>query len=97
MVLPGAKGKDIRKGKIRWAMLFMACCFLLGSYYCYDIPGVIQDETESLFNVNDQGALMLYSVYSYPNMVLPIFGGIFLDKIGIRPGLLLFTTILTIG
>lgn len=40
---------------------------------------------------------MLYSVYSYPNMVLPAFGGIFLDKIGIRPGLLLFTTILTLG
>jgi len=30
-------------------------------------------------------------------MVLPIFGGLFLDKIGIRSGLLLFTSILTIG
>ena len=30
-------------------------------------------------------------------MVLPIFGGLFLDKIGIRSGLLLFTTILTCG
>jgi MFS family permease len=40
---------------------------------------------------------LLYTVYSLPNMVLPIFGGIFLDKIGIRSGLLLFTFILTIG
>lgn len=30
-------------------------------------------------------------------MVLPIFGGIFLDRIGIRSGLLLFTAILTVG
>jgi len=30
-------------------------------------------------------------------MVLPIFGGIFLDKIGIRSGLVLFTIILTLG
>ena len=30
-------------------------------------------------------------------MVLPIFGGLFLDKIGIRSGLLLFTFILTLG
>jgi len=30
-------------------------------------------------------------------MVLPIVGGLFLDKIGIRSGLLLFTAILTIG
>jgi len=40
---------------------------------------------------------MLYTVYSMPNMILPIFGGLFLDKIGIRSGLLLFTSILTIG
>lgn len=30
-------------------------------------------------------------------MVLPIFGGLFLDRIGIRAGLLLFTCILTFG
>jgi len=40
---------------------------------------------------------MLYSIYSYPNCVLPLFGGIFLDAIGIRKGLILFTVILTIG
>lgn len=30
-------------------------------------------------------------------MVLPLFGGIFIDKIGIRVGLILFTVVLTIG
>ena len=30
-------------------------------------------------------------------MILPIFGGLFLDRIGIRSGLLLFTFILTLG
>ena len=40
---------------------------------------------------------MLYTVYSLPNMILPIFGGIFLDQIGIRSGLILFTVILTFG
>lgn len=49
------------------------------------------------FDVDTKGALMLYTVYSIPNMVLPIFGGVFLDKIGMRPGLLLFTSILTLG
>jgi len=24
----------------------MACCFLLGSYYCYDNPGVIESQLE---------------------------------------------------
>jgi len=40
---------------------------------------------------------LLYSVYSYPNTVLPIFGGIFLDAIGLRLGIMIFTAILTLG
>lgn len=40
---------------------------------------------------------MLYTVYSLPNMVLPVLGGLFLDKIGIRSGLLMFCLILTCG
>ena len=40
---------------------------------------------------------LLYTVYSIPNMVLPILGGIFLDRIGIRMGLILFCAILTLG
>ena len=36
-------------------------------------------------------------MYSYPNTVLPIFGGIFLDMIGLRLGIMIFTTILTLG
>jgi len=38
----GLAQKDIRKGPVRWVMLFMACCFLLGSYFCYDIPATIK-------------------------------------------------------
>jgi len=40
---------------------------------------------------------LLYTVYSLPNTVLPLFGGILLDTIGIRTGLVLFCAILTIG
>lgn len=79
-------------------MLVFGCIFLMGSYFCYDIPGVATKTFEgppynlSAFQVN-----LMYIVYSTPNTVLPLFGGVFLDVIGIRIGLLLFTTILTIG
>jgi MFS family permease len=75
----------------------MACCFLLGSYYCYDIPGVIEKPLEESFNIDSKTWSLLYTVYSIPNMVLPVFGGVFLDTIGMRAGLLLFTSILTLG
>lgn len=35
-------GKNMKKTWIRWLMLFMACCFLLGSYYCFDNPSVLE-------------------------------------------------------
>mmetsp|Transcript_12568 Transcript_12568/g.21156 ORF Transcript_12568/g.21156 Transcript_12568/m.21156 type:complete len:130 (+) Transcript_12568:49-438(+) len=88
---------DLTKTPARWLMLFMACCFLLGSYYCYDIPGVIENEIEHDFNITQTKWTLLYTVYSLPNMILPLFGGIMLDKIGVRLGLLLFTLVLTLG
>jgi MFS family permease len=40
---------------------------------------------------------MLYSVYSAPNIVLPLFGGILVDKFGVRVMIFSLTTILIIG
>ena len=72
----------------------------MGDYYCYDNPSPLKSTltdpngdfqfTESQFN-------SLNSIYSLPNTVLPLFGGILLDKIGIRIGLVTFTVILTLG
>ena len=40
---------------------------------------------------------LLYTVYAIPNCILPLVGGILLDKIGTRNGLILFTVILAAG
>ena len=78
-------------------MLFFGCCFLLGSYFCYDNPGPIENTMEKDLDISNAKFNLLYSVYSYPNTVLPIFGGIFLDIIGLRLGILVFSGILTLG
>ena len=78
-------------------MLLMACCFTLGSTFCYDNPGPLETQLERDFHMDSFHYSLLYTVYSIPNMVLPVFGGIFLDKIGIRTGLIIFTIILTFG
>jgi nitrate/nitrite transporter NarK len=89
--------KNFRQTWWRWVMLFFGCCFLLGSYFCYDNPGPIEKTMEEDLDISTLEFNLLYSVYSYPNTVLPIFGGIFLDAIGLRLGIMLFTTILTLG
>jgi len=40
---------------------------------------------------------LLYTVYSIPNMILPLLGGILLDTIGVRLGLIFFCAVLTLG
>lgn len=40
---------------------------------------------------------MLYTVYSFPNIILPVVGGYLIDAIGIRKGVFLFSFILIIG
>lgn len=35
-------GTDMRKTNMRWLMLIMACCFTLGSTFCYDNPGPLE-------------------------------------------------------
>lgn len=40
---------------------------------------------------------MLYSIYSFPNVILPFFGGYFVDMIGVRVGIFLFSLLVTAG
>ena len=41
--------------------------------------------------------MQLYSAYSYPNIILPLFGGILIDLIGIYYGLLILSLLWTVG
>lgn len=89
--------KSYKKSNIRWCMLVMACFFMLGNNFSYDSPGPLETQLRKQFNMDSYHYSLLYTVYSLPNMFLPILGGILLDSIGIRSGLILFATILAIG
>lgn len=39
----------------------------------------------------------LYSIYSYPNVILPLIGGVLIDKIGLNFSIFLFSSLLVIG
>ena len=45
-LIEGKVEKKFRESMWRWAMLFFACCFLFGSYFCYDNPGPIEETLE---------------------------------------------------
>ena len=92
--------KSFRATRWRWCVLFIGWILLIGSYFWYDMPNSLSNllekyvthETDSEVKYNQ-----LYSIYSYPNIILPLFGGMLIDKIGIRPSLIFFTCFLVIG
>ena len=65
--------------------MVFGCIFLMGSYFCYDIPAVAFETFKGApYDLTDLQINMMYIVYAAPNTVLPLLGGIFLDAIGIR-------------
>ena len=76
---------------------------MIGSYYCFDNPAALavylkkSHTGKKTMELSSLQYNLLYSVYSFPNIILPFFGGIMVDKMGVRIGVFLFTFILIIG
>ncbi len=93
----------------RFIFLGMCCLVLIGSYYCYDNPAPVEKKikaplkqrTERGFeygmNMSDIQYQLLYSFYSFPNIVIPLFGGYFIDRLGKRNGIVTFSAIVAAG
>ena len=91
------KKKTLKQSGMRWCMLAMSCAFLMGNYFVMDNPAILEVSIEKDLNIKPTQYAMFYSFYSYPNIILPLVGGIMLDKMGIRLGLVLFTLLVTLG
>jgi MFS family permease len=85
-------------------MILIAICFLtFGSYWVYDTPGAIQTPltyyfAESGMTYTNSDNSLLYSVYSWPNVILAFFGGYIIDRfLGVRLGSLLFCSLVLLG
>ncbi len=84
-----------QKSKARWVILLLASVMSLGNYYCIDLP-------QSLQTVLIQGRMglsykeynLLFTIYSLPNVLMSILGGILIDRIGTRLVLLFFISLL---
>jgi MFS family permease len=70
---------------------------MVGSNFCYDNPGPLETQLEDQMKIDSTHFSLLYTVYSLPNMILPLLGGILLDSIGVRMGLIFFCAVLTCG
>ena len=79
------------------SMLVVIAQINLANYYIYDVPQSFQTPFREHFGIDAQQTAFLYSVYSFPNTVVPILGGIFVSKYGEKISALLFSLIIFIG
>lgn len=87
----------MRYGKCRFFMIFLAWMFVMGVYFSYDTPSVIEEAIEEALGISPRLWSHLYTIYSAPNVILPVLGGMYCDKMGIRKGIITFSLIVTFG
>ena len=56
----------------------------------FSLINVLEDQIQERFNIEDTKFNLFSSVYSFPNILLPLIGGYLIDRIGIRVCLLIF-------
>ncbi|CAG9858502.1 unnamed protein product [Phyllotreta striolata] len=82
----------------RFVALFFMCFLSFGSYFCYDNPAALQNQMKTNLNLTELQYTSLYSVYSWPNVVLNIVGGFLIDRVfGIRLGSNIYVGLALLG
>jgi MFS family permease len=84
-------------GIVRWTVLFFVSLALFGNYYAYDAVGPLADHLQRLLGFTDTQIGTLNAIYSFPNIVMVLIGGIVVDRLGTRFAVLLFTAVCMVG
>jgi len=81
----------------RWAVLVVISLAMFGNYYVYDAVSPIADLLKEQLGFSDTNIGTLNAIYSFPNIVMVLIGGIIIDRIGVKKATLLFGVLCFIG
>jgi MFS family permease len=75
-------------------MLVLLSLTICGPHYTYDNPSVLQSQIQKEYRLDSTYYSYLYSIYAAPNIFLPFFGGILIQRWG-KGNVIILTTFLT--
>jgi len=81
----------------RWAVLVAISVAMFGNYYVYDSIAPVADSLQRLLGYTDTQIGTLNAIYSLPNIVVVLIGGVIVDRFGTRLSTLLFAMICSVG
>eukprot|EP01087_Luapelamoeba_hula_P008854 TRINITY_DN2248_c0_g1_i1.p1 TRINITY_DN2248_c0_g1~~TRINITY_DN2248_c0_g1_i1.p1 ORF type:complete len:690 (-),score=101.68 TRINITY_DN2248_c0_g1_i1:74-2143(-) len=85
------------KKRFRFMMLFFFCITAFGHMFNYDSPSALVETLKEELDINDFWYNWFYSIYSWPNVIMAVLGGIIVDVVGRRFAVLLFCGIVFTG
>ena len=81
----------------RWSVLVAISVAMFGNYYVYDSIAPVADSLQRLLGYTDTQIGTLNAIYSLPNIIVVLIGGVIVDRFGTRLSTLIFATICSIG
>lgn len=81
----------------RWLVLVFISLAMFGNYYVYDCISPLADVLKAQLQFSDSSIGLLQAIYSFPNIVMVLVGGIIIDRIGTKRSTLLFGLICFLG
>ena len=82
---------------IRWVVLFFISLAMFGNYYVYDSISPLADILASKLNFTDSDIGTLNAIYSLPNIIMVLVGGLLIDRIGPRRASFIFSILCMTG
>ncbi|MBE0591119.1 MAG: MFS transporter [Gemmatimonadales bacterium] len=74
----------------RWVVLVVISLAMFGNYYVYDAVSPIADLLKEQLGFSDRNIGLLNAIYSVPNVIMVLIGGIVIDRIGVKKATLIF-------
>ncbi len=81
----------------RWLVLFVISLAMAGNYYLYDCISPLADILKAQLNFSDSDLGTLQGIYSTPNIIMVLIGGLIIDRIGVRKSIAIFSILCLLG
>ena len=81
----------------RWTVLVLISLAMFGNYYIYDSISPLADVLKLKLGFSDGDIGLLNAIYSIPNIIMVLIGGMIIDRIGVKISTMLFAVLCLLG
>lgn len=82
---------------LRWTALLLISLAMMGNYYIYDSISPLADLLKTQLGFSDSNIGLLNAIYSFPNIIMVLIGGLLIDRIGTKTSVTIFTALIMLG